>query len=108
MNCGPLPQKGNTGKKATQEETKRGQHEKQEQEKRADNFIVCAVEEDHVGDKESEIAQDKEFVDSFLETINVGAKPKQDRLRACHAALQMELPARLQTLIAREGGRIGK
>ena len=24
------------------------------------------------------------------------------------AALQMELPARLQTLIAREGGRIGK
>ena len=51
--------------------------EKQEQEKRANNIIMYGVEEDHVGDKESEIAKDKEFVDSFLETINVRAKPKQ-------------------------------
>ena len=31
----------------------------------------------HVGNKEAAVAQDKEFVDSFLETIDVEASPKQ-------------------------------
>ena len=51
--------------------------DKQEHERRENNIIIYGIDEVHVGNKEAAVAQDKEFVDSFLETIDVEASPKQ-------------------------------
>ncbi len=51
--------------------------EKREQEKRANNIIIYGLSEERVDDNVPIEEQDKEFLSSFLETLEVNVVPKQ-------------------------------